>query len=277
MVIEIDAWNIRERDNWGKTKELRKAGEKLDRWHWVYMATVFRLDHCGQTAGKRAVISQRGYVATRLGLEDLSAQLYREALARGLGQAQLVLVIADGALWIWKLAEDRFPNARQGLDLFHAEEHLWAVAHDLHGKGTPQAQAWVAPLLQQIRDDQTVAVIATLSELKPCLLEAQQEKIQTQIEYFTRNADRMKYKEILQARDACEQGKATEQQKELANHPVGSGAIESACRQYQCRFKRTGQFWTTVGDEALMCLETLWRNGRWDQLYPHARSSAALN
>ena len=55
MVIEIDAWNIRERDNWGKTQELRAAGQKLDRWHWVYMATVFRLDHRGQTAGKRAV------------------------------------------------------------------------------------------------------------------------------------------------------------------------------------------------------------------------------
>ena len=277
LVIEIDAWDIRERDNWGKTKELREAGQKLDRWHWVYMATVFRLDHRGQTAGQRAVITQRGYAATRLGVEALSAQLYREALARGLGQAQLVLVIADGALWIWNLAQDRFPNARQRLDLFHAEEHLWKVAHDLYGKGTPQAQTWVAPLLQQIRDDQTVAVIASLSELKPRLLEAQQEKIQIQIEYFEHNAPRMKYKEILQARDACEKGVATERQKELANHPVGSGAIESACRQYQCRFKRTGQFWTTVGDEALMCLETLWRNGRWYQLYAHARSSAALN
>ena len=113
LVIEIDAWDIRERDDWGKTKELREAGEKLDRWHWVYMATVFRLDHRGQTAGKRAVITQRGYAATRLGIEALSAQLYREALARGLGQAQLVLVIADGALWIWNLAKDRFPDARQ--------------------------------------------------------------------------------------------------------------------------------------------------------------------
>src|SRR5204863_3708993 len=26
LVIEIDAWNIRERDNWGKTQALRKAG-----------------------------------------------------------------------------------------------------------------------------------------------------------------------------------------------------------------------------------------------------------
>ena len=277
LVIEIDAWDIRERDDWGQTKELRAQGKKIERWHWVYMATAFRLDHRGQTAGKRAVITQRGYAATRLGIEALSAQLYREALARGLGQAQLVLVIADGALWIWNLAKDRFPDARQQLDLYHAEEHLWAVAHDLYGKGTPEAQAWVAPLLQQIRDDQTVAVIASLAELKSRLLEAQQKKVQTQIEYFEHNAHRMKYKEVLEARKACEEGKATQQQKQLANHPVGSGAIESACRQYQCRFKRTGQFWTTAGDEALMCLETLWRNGRWHELYPHARSSAALN
>jgi hypothetical protein len=38
--------------------------------------------------------------------------------------------------------------------------------------------------------------------------------------------------------------------------PLGSGAIESTCRQYQCRFMRPGQFWTREGDEALMCLET---------------------
>jgi hypothetical protein len=277
LIIEIDAWDIRERDHWGKTKELRQQGKKPERWHWVYMATVFRLDHRGQTEGNRAVLTQRGYAATRLGVEALSAQLYREALARGLGQAPLVLVIADGALWIWNLAKDRFPQARQRLDLFHAEEHLWAVAHDVYGHGTPEAQAWVAPLLRQIRDDQTVAVIASLAELKPRLLEAQQKKVQTQIEYFEHNADRMKYKEVLEARKVCEEGKATAEQKQLANHPVGSGAIESACRQYQCRFKRTGQFWTTPGDEALMCLETLWRNGRWDQLYPHARSSATLN
>jgi hypothetical protein len=277
LVIEIDAWDIRERDDWGKTQALRAEGKKPERWHWVYMGTVFRLDHRGQTAGERAVITERGYVATRLGVEELSRQLYREAVARGLGQAELVLVIADGAVWIWNLAKDRFPGARQRLDLFHADEHLWAIAHDLYGHGTPEAQAWVGPLLQQIRDDETLQVIASLTELKPRWLEAQQKKIQTQIEYFQHHAHRMKYKEVLQARKACDEGTATEPQKKLANQPVGSGAIESACRQYQCRFKRTGQFWTTAGDEALMCLETLWRNGRWHHLYPHAQSSPALN
>jgi hypothetical protein len=184
LVIEIDAWNIRERDDWGQTQTLRAQGHPPSRWHWVYMATVFRLDQRGQTAGHRAVITQRGYVATRLGLEALLPQLQHEAIVRGLGQAQRVLVIADGAVWIWNLVKDRFPEACQQLDLYHADQHLWAVAHELYGHDTPEACAWVAPLLQQIRNDQTTTVIATLAELKPRLLQAQQEKLQTQIDYF---------------------------------------------------------------------------------------------
>jgi hypothetical protein len=275
LIIEIDAWNIRERDDWGQTQALREQGKKPERYHWVYMGTVFRLDQRGQTAGQRAVITERGYVATRLGLEALMAQLYREALQRGFAQAEHVLVIADGAVWIWNLAKDRFPDATQRLDLWHGDEHLWAVAHELYGRGTPEARAWVEPLLQQVRHDETPALIASLTELKPRLLEAQQEKLQKEIEYFENNAHRMKYKEILEARKAVEDGEATAEQIKLANEPLGSGAIESACRQYQCRFKRTGQFWTTAGDEALLCLETFWRNGRWPELYPHAK--AALN
>src|SRR5208283_5426106 len=124
---------------------------------------------------------------------------------------------------------------------------------------------------------QTAAVIASLAELKPRLQAAQQEKLQTQIEYFEHNTHRMEYKEVIAARTAVEAGTATPEQKQRANEPLGSGAIESTCRQYQCRFKRTGQFWTTAGDEALLCLETFWRNDRWHELYPHAKPNLALN
>jgi dethiobiotin synthetase len=54
-----------------------------------------------------------------------------------------------------------------------------------------------------------------------------------------------------------------------AGETQGSGAIESTCRQYQCRFKRPGQFWSLAGDEGLMCLETFWRNDRWHLLFSH--------
>jgi hypothetical protein len=277
LVIEIDAWNIRERDAWGQTDALRQQGQKPERWHWVYTGTVFRLDHRGQSAGQRALITQRGFVATRLGLDAFIAQLHREAIQRGLGQAEQVLVIADGAVWIWRLAADRFPGASQRLDLWHGAEHLWAIADDLYGQGTPEARAWVAPLLKQLRDDQTPALITTLTQLQPTLDQALQKKLQTQIAYFENHAHRMQYKQILAARAAVKEGTATAQQIKLANQPLGSGAVEATCRQYQCRFKRTGQFWSLEGDEALLSLETLWRNGRWHQLYPHAKSTAALN
>jgi len=274
LIIEIDAWNIRERDEWGRTEELRQQGKKPpSRWHWVYVGTVFRLDHRVEGNGKRAVISERGYAATREGVDALIRQLHREAVQRGLGRAEQVLVIADGAAWIWNAVEDRFKDAHQRLDLWHADEHLWEVANDLYGKGTPEARNWVAPLLKQIRDDQTLHVIQSLGELKPQLTEVLQEKVQKQIDYFDNHRNRMNYKEIIEARKARDKGDVTPEQLLKAQTPLGSGAIESTCRQYQSRFKRTGQFWSTAGDEALMCLETFWRNDRWDHLYPHAKPS----
>ena len=129
LVIEIDAWNIRERDHWGKTKAFVKAGKELGRWHWVYTGTVFRLDQRGTTESGRPVIAERGYVATRRGLDSFEHQLYAETLQRGLQEAQTILILADGAVWIWNLAEDRFPGAVQRVDLHHVQEHLWNLAH----------------------------------------------------------------------------------------------------------------------------------------------------
>lgn len=282
LIIELDAWNIRERDDWGRTETARQEAARQgqpapSKWHWVYVGTVFRLDHSGQTAGGRAIISQRGYACTRLGVEALLRQLYFEAQRGGLGQTQDVLVIADGAAWIWNAVADRFPTARRRLDLYHVDEHLWAVAHDLHGQGTPEARAWVAPLLQQVRDDDALAVIQNLKDVAATVGDKLQEKLRRQMAYFENHQNRLQYRDILQARKAVEQGSATPAQKLKATEPLGSGAIESTCRQYQCRFKRTGQFWSTAGDEALLCLETFWRNGRWHQLFPHAKPPSFAN
>ena|SRR2546425_4842616 len=60
------------------------------------------------------------------------------------GQAKDMLLIADRAVWIWNALQDRFSEARQRLNLYHGDEHLWAVANELSGKGTPEARQWVA-------------------------------------------------------------------------------------------------------------------------------------
>jgi hypothetical protein len=282
LVIEIDAWNIRERDDWGRTlkarqEALRQNKEAPSKWHWVYVATVFRLDHRGTTAADRPVISQRRYACTRLGVEDLMRQLYRQAIDCNLGQAQDVLVIADGALWIWSAVKDRFQEARCRLDLYHANQHLWTVAHELYGKDTPEASQWVEPLLKQLHRDNTPGVIQCLTDLATEVSGKLRKKVQEQITYFKNNQNRIHYRDVLAARKAVKKGTATTEQKIKANEPLGSGAIESTCRQYQCRFKRTGQFWSMEGDEALLCLETFWRNHRWHDLFPHANPPSLAN
>ena len=109
LVIELDAWNIRERNPqaWGRTEQLREQGQAPEWWHWVYGGTCFRLSQRVQTRGGRSVILSRGTVMTRGGIDALKRQLWAGAMRHGLGQAKEVLVVADGAIWIWNLAACR--------------------------------------------------------------------------------------------------------------------------------------------------------------------------
>jgi hypothetical protein len=257
LVIEIDAWNIRERDNWGITKKLLAAGQETKRWHWVYTATIFRLDQRGTTAAGRPVIAERGYVATRRPLDEFRLQIYAEALQRGLLQAKEILILGDGAVWIWNIAQERFKGATQRLDMYHVREHLWDLAYALFGRGSQKAKEWVTPFLHWLsrRKNGALDVIEGLEGLRKTLEQfsaAQQEAIDQQIEYFTEHKNRMDYKRA-----------------KALGQPLGSGAIESTCNQYQRRFKLPGQFWSLAGDEAFLALATLHRITRWHQIFPH--------
>jgi len=257
MIIQLDAWNIRERDDWGKSAALRRAGKEPERWHWVYTGTCFRLDHRGITAGGRPVITERGFVSTRAGIAALREQLHAEALRRGLGQAASALVIGDGAVWIWRLADDRFPQAQQRLDFYHAAQHLGAVGRALFGDDKAKFKAWFKPLVKALKHQSAIKVIRQLEEALAGLTDpGAVETVTREVNYFHEHRARMDYRA-----------------GQRRGEPIGSGPVEATCRQTQCRFKRTGQFWSRQGDEALMCLETFWRNGRWHLLFPHTSAS----
>lgn len=261
MIIQMDAWNIRERDGWGQSAALRRRGQEPERWHWVYTGTVFRLDHRGQTASGRPVISERGFVATRQGIDALREQLHAEALRRGLGQAAGALVIGDGAVWIWRLADDRFPQARQRLDFYHAVQHLASVGKALFGEDKEKYRLWLKPLIRQLKNQSSVKVIGQLEEALAQMPQGpQMQALAKEVAYFHEHQARMDYRA-----------------GRKAGEPIGSGPVEATCRQTQCRFKRPGQFWSKRGDEALLCLEMFWRNDRWHLLFPHTSFNPARN
>ena len=102
---------------------------------------------------------------TRGGVEDLRDQLFAEAQRHGLAQADKVLGIADGALWIWNLTGDRFAQAHQRLDYYHASQHLWAVAHALHPEDETAARAWIKPLLKKLKAGRALSLLKDLRTL----------------------------------------------------------------------------------------------------------------
>jgi len=83
----------------------------------VYTATCFRLNHrCTKGRFKtklRALITERSYVATRGGVEPLMKQLYYEARARGLGQANgcSSSPMAPSGSGIWWRTASRMPSS----------------------------------------------------------------------------------------------------------------------------------------------------------------------
>jgi hypothetical protein len=239
---------------------LRGQGEEPSRWHWVYGGTCFRLSQRTETAGGRPTILSRGYAMTRGGTDSLKEQLWAESMRHGLGRANEVLIVADGAAWIWNLADDRFAGARQRVDFYHVSQHLWAVAHSLHPDDAVAAKAWVQPMLDKLKQDSSCEVISDLEQLRERLEGPGREQVEKEVNYLQTHRDRLDY--------------GTARQR---GEPLGSGAMESTCRQYQTRFKRTGQFWSKTGDEALMCLETFRRNGRWHILFPHSKTDPSKN
>lgn len=253
LVIMMDAWNIRERDDFGRSAALRQAGQEPQRWHWAWTGTVFGLEQ-RTSKNDRPIILHRGYVATRQGMESFVEQLHGEAMRQGLGRAKRVLVMGDGGLWIWTIAKDRFQEAAQRIDLYHIKQHLWTVARELHNDPKEQA-LWVRKMKNRLKRGQSAKVIGDLKEAIEQLSPERQQIARKEINYFQEHQARMTYAEAQRLQE-----------------PSGTGAIESTCRQYQCRFKRPGQFWSPEGDEALLCLDTFWRNGRWRLLFPHCKN-----
>jgi hypothetical protein len=190
------------------------------------------------------------YVARRTALGGFDKLLYTLACQSGLSRAEQVVVIGDGAHWIWDLADEQFPGAVQIVDLYHAKEHVWDVAHAVFGRTTVLGISWAkraCDLLVHGKIEDLVAQIRELPSIAPP--PGQSKSIPEQaIGYFTSNAERMRYHTF----------------RAQGMH-VGSGIAEAACKRVvSTRFKQTGMRWTPDGLDAILPLRTAKLNRSFD-------------
>ncbi len=193
------------------------------------------------------------YVARRTAKGGFDWLLYQLALECGLAQAQQVVVLGDGAPWIWNLAAEHFPGAVQIVDLYHAKEHVWDVAHAVFGPGTAAGTAWATHACSLLEQGHSEALISAISALPPIPPEPGQARScpERAVDYFTTNAQRMRYP-VFRAQGMH----------------LGSGIAEAACKTIvSTRAKRSGMRWTPEGIDALLPVRTSVLNGAYDSLW----------
>jgi hypothetical protein len=245
-VVMMDGWQVRFRGpGWGKKKTKHERVE----WHELKTGIFYLHEQAGLTQGGRGIICDKRLVRWLGEPVEFGRRLNWEALRGGLGRAKETLALADGGPWIWNLIEDRWAGARQLLDFYHGSEHLWELGRVCHGQDEAQVKPWVEQHLHRLRHGQEQRVLKQLAALKAP--RGQEGKmVKKEQHYFAGQARRMNYQEI------ADRG-----------WPIGSGAVESACRQSQRRFKGPGQFWTQPGLRHLCALDDARHNDHWEELW----------
>lgn len=247
LVIMLDGWLARERGpDWGAGP--RKKEPQRVVWHEIKSAVIYRLERRAANDSGRGMLLEKFVVATppETSPVDFGAAVQAEARRRGMGRAKYVYLVMDGAIWLWELAEDRFAQAIKSLDFHHARDHLWALANSLYGEDTPEARAWVQPLLRGLRQGRENRVVRQLEELLQTqsqrTLESQ-ELIEREVKFFVKHRDHLHY-----------------QAMEKAGAPRGSGAVESLGKQLQQRLRGCGQIWSRPGFTRLLNVVVLVKN-----------------
>lgn len=190
------------------------------------------------------------YVGAIETAEEFGKRIYREASKRGGSRAERKVVMGDGAEWIWNIANEHFPGAIEIVDLYHARQHLWDLARQLFPNQDIEQKRWILRHQDKLDHGQIEKLVGSLRSI-PAATSDLAEKIQTEAEFFQKNAKRMRYPEF--------------RRQHLF---VGSGVIEAGCKAViGSRLKQSGMFWTVRGANAILALRCCLINNRFEDYW----------
>jgi hypothetical protein len=159
---------------------------------------------------------QVAYTAVLGDVEQFSPALWALAVMHEVPTAQQSSVTADGAEWIWNVADDYFPDSAQIVDWFHACQHLSEAAQALFPDQPTRADAWFHQRQDDLFLGNVHAITAPLD--KAGLTEHSH--------YFHHHQRRMQYQEFREN-----------------GFPIGSGTVESGVKQFKARLSGPGMRW----------------------------------
>jgi hypothetical protein len=179
----------------------------------------------------------------------------------GLETAQQVVLLGDGAKWIWDHVGGLLKEAICIVDWYHVMEQVWACGRALHGEQTPETTAWVKRYEALLWEGQVRTILEGLrAERVRCRAPRKRAALRVLITYIENQDDRLAYDRF-----------------RAAGLDIGSGRVEAACKHVVAvRMKRSGMRWSKRGSQNTLSLRVARLNGDWDRLWatrPLARAA----
>ena len=254
VVIAVDGGRTRIRMNKkGKRKLKTNRLGFTGKWIEPKLLTIYTVDERGKKIKTSSLpITNDG---TYLNYEDLIKLLEMYLVNLGISQAKEVLLVADGAEWIWKhipplLKKIKCPIATyQLLDFYHAASHLQDFA-DAAFSSDSERQFWFKKARKILKKGQALNLMRLMDEF---ILTATGERCKILVK--ERNFILKAYRRRLLNYHLV-----------AAHHlPLGSGAVESLIRQaVNLRMKGNSKFWLPDNAEIMLHLRCQWIAGNWD-------------
>jgi hypothetical protein len=192
------------------------------------------------------------YLATFAPAAQFGTLMAGEARRRGAAHIRQLVILGDGAAWIWNLAGRYFPEATQVVDLYHAREHLHDLAKLLEFMLGDHKQPWLDARLAEL-DAGDISAVCAAARAFP-LAGRKASDLDTALGYFEHNAHRMRYARF----------------KSLGMF-TGSGAVEAGCKAIVGqRLKLSGMRWSIPGAAGILTLRCLQASNRWEEIWTQA-------
>ncbi len=251
VVVSVDGGRIRLREG-GRRGRRGKKGHRGYRtpWREPKLLAVYVIDKKGRKSAEVPILYDGTLQDADATFEILAAELR----LRGAAEAKEIILVADGAPWIWNRA-DALASAL-GLDpkrivkvadFYHAVEHLTDIADLCASWSSTKRKRWVRRMRRHLKAGRVDDVIRAARALCRGRNAA---KIRTEVEYFTERKPLMRYRAF-----------------KRRGIPLGSGAVESAIRRVvNLRLKGPSIFWRGPNAERMLHMRAYFKAGRWDEL-----------
>jgi hypothetical protein len=219
-------------------------------WREAKVAALYETEQVVSAEGEVAIRAKEiEYYADITNAQDFARLVWLKAYQRGASHAREIVLLGDGAKWIWKRLLTFFPYAIQILDWYHVRDYVVKVAQAVFGPDSASGKAWSKREQDLLWDGHVSRVLEHLKALHQAYPRV--EIIEKAISYFANNQQRMNYP------DYRAQGLQ-----------IGSGTIESGCKRVvKARLDQAGMTWTVEGARAVLKARAAYLSGHWDDFW----------